>query len=267
MTLDERIRENLGVAARNVGPAHPKSVDLVRHTAQRRSVIRWTGLGSLAVAIVGGLVFLAGSSSIQQDIAIGDLDPEGLEVVQGLPGPEPQFDTSGLGEDVTLQPVDDTEGIPDTFPPYVEGEIFFVAILGETSSGTEAFVTFSMDSEAGRELVYRCWIAVHSVTGGGSDCVGDSVDNIGFQPGELIPPEALGGPSLALGGPGQLLYPVSRDTSVVVLTVNGESEWQRPIGQVAVFETNLKDGDALKLTSFDATGDVINEWSASPGPN
>lgn len=54
-----------------------------------------------------------------------------------------------------------------------------------------------------------------------------------------------------------LTWDVEAATSVVTLTVNGETEWQRPVADVAVFVTSLVYGDAVELSALDAEGNVL----------
>lgn len=91
------------------------------------------------------------------------------------------------------------------------------------------------------------------LTGGGASCVGERLEDLVDEPGGLIPPDPRSY-SYTVGGKGELTWEVPAGTSVVMLTVNGERSWQRPVGRVAVFDNELVDGDRFQLTAFDATG-------------
>lgn len=54
-----------------------------------------------------------------------------------------------------------------------------------------------------------------------------------------------------------LTWDVEPETSVVTLTVNGETEWQRPVADVAVFVTSLVYGDDVELTALGAEGNIL----------
>jgi hypothetical protein len=44
------------------------------------------------------------------------------------------------------------------------------------------------------------------------------------------------------------------------MTVNGEGVWQRPIAGVAVFDTNLFDGDQLQIVALDQQGTILTSF-------
>jgi len=129
MTLDQRIRTDLETAAAAVPHAAPMPVEQVRDRGRKRRRTRRAGWAMAGVGLFSGLVLVvsfvdpgridtAGTSSIYTveiaDLAVPVLDAEPVatdpDVWIGLPGPEPLFDTSALGEDLSFTPGEPAAG-------------------------------------------------------------------------------------------------------------------------------------------------------------
>lgn len=202
---------------------------------------------------------LAGCTS--GDIQVGDgetLISSDPPIVQGAESPPPEFDTSQLGEEQLLAPVTDVRRIVAHLPDDATGELLRATVLGETPEGMLALVAHFRSRSTHDPLQLRCVIVedLYSCGGGLDSDVGDDL-------GGLAPGQPDGGPFYAVGGQvaAGLSWDVPVETSVVTIDINGESRWQRPVSQVAVFATNLQVGDNLELTAYDSEGRDINEFA------
>jgi hypothetical protein len=203
------------------------------------------GLAILAAAVWMGL------SPPGPPLAAGErvLSTDPL-VVQGAAAPAPRFSTWALGENVGLLPVTDTAAVVAEAEQIAEGgQILRITALGTTSRGRTAVVVhFEQDHPRFGPVQMRC-----VSTGSGSWC------RTAGPADELLAPEPGRGPEYTEGG-GRLvlIWEVSADTSVVMLTVNGDRRWMRPVSQIAVFDTELLASNEFVLTAFDTEGRVLD---------
>jgi hypothetical protein len=260
MTLDEQIRTNLRSAAQTVPWSEPAPVYQIQRKGRVRRRNRHVGLGAVIVVLVLGTLYMANARN-ELYVADGErlISAEPL-VVLGAEAPEPEFNTSDLGDDVTLTPITDIATILGLAEQAADGEITRVTVVGETPEGIDALVVHSEqdDPDFGR-IQTRCVI-----TEVGASCDGTQIENVVDQPGGLLPPEPgrTHGYSVdSIGGRGDLAWEVPGETSVVMLSINGETRWQRPIANVAIFITNFRDGDRFELTAFDVQGNVLDRVS------
>ncbi len=218
---------------------------------------------------------------VSPEIAVGRLDAwfdfaaDGARVVGGDPvllqpaaGPEPQFDTSALGELVELEGLgsaddlapasgDQGDGLldPGPFEPARERPVVHIGAL----AGADArLVVYGSDDDVQRsghrgaqcELVvvgdhrYQAGCRLDTSVGFGVSGSGRSADDdtgIGFIT-VRVPAEAA---------------------AVVVVPDGGSPQWQRPIAGWALFVGEEWDYDtttAVSVTAYDTAGDVIGEW-------
>ncbi len=253
MTLDERIRTNLEAAANAVPRSEPDSIaNIKKRGVRRRRNRRIAWSAGISLLVIGSL-YLVNPLQGAEDTYLADgetLLATRPTVVQGAQSPEPQFDTADLGTDVTLTPISDFTEVVDQAERSAQGEIIRITVLGTTPGGLNALVVHS--EENNRVLGPMQLRCVQTDTG--RSCGGTQLENLVDEPGGLIPPEDRAHPTYTIGGKADLTWEVPAETSVVMLTVNGERSWQRPVARVAVFDTELVDGDRFELTSFDATG-------------
>lgn len=255
MTLDDQIRSNLNFVADTVPRSESSPVDSIKRRGQMRRRNRYVGLGALAVLVVAGAVFLSGSETDEVFVADGEVllstDPP---IVQGAESPEPQFDTSGLGDEAPLTPVSDIEQIVNLASRHPNDELLRITVLGETPEGVLALVVHSEDDnpDLGR-LHMRC-----VTTELGSSCSGTEIDNVADMPGGLLPGEPGSGPTYTVGGEGDLTWEVPTETSIVALDHNSDLTWQRPVADVAAFITDFADGDRFELTAYDSQGNRLD---------
>jgi hypothetical protein len=255
MTLDDQIRSNLNLVADTVPRSDSSPVGSIKRRGQVRRRNRYVGLGALAVLVVAGTVLLSNPGADEIFVADGEMlmstDPP---IVQGAESPEPQFDTSGLGDEAPLTPVFDIERIVTLASRHPNAELLRITVLGETPSGVLAMVVHSEsdDPDLGR-LHMRC-----VTTELGSSCSGTEIDNVADMLGGLLPGEPGSGPTYTVGGEGDLTWEVPAETSIVALAHNGELTWQPPIADVAVFITDFADGDRFELTAYDTQGNPLD---------
>jgi hypothetical protein len=197
----------------------------------------------------------------------------GSEVVWlGEIGPEPQFDTSALGPDLTLGPVD----------PDVEA---LELLEGIVSSERHADIVVYMGEHEG-ELMYLFSIAPPSVwdllseyvTGNWSGRIyGTSVECCSSMAAAHVPPEGVPGAGswartneagvIESGGHLQWLA-LPPDTAVVSLSAGGiDLGWQRPIGRAAMLPLDAShlDDDGLVvnpvMVAYAADGSELARYS------
>lgn len=153
----------------------------------------------------------------------------------------------------------DVRRIVAHLPDNPSGELLRTTVLGETPEGMLALVAHYRARSTHEPLQLRCVIVEDLYSCGTSDLDSD----VGDDPGGLAPDPSDGGPTYAVGGQmaAGLSWDVPADTSVASIDINGESRWQRPVSQVAVFATNLQVGDHLELIAYDSEGRVINEFT------
>lgn len=188
-------------------------------------------------------------------------------IVQGAESPEPEFDTSGLGDEVPLAPVTDSLRIVEAATTLqtggLPGEIIRITVLGETPEGVLALIVHAEGEDLrGNPIQLRC----QTTTLGGTQTCGGGLDleEVADMPGGLIPAQPGGGPNYTVGeAPDDhtMIWEVPPETSVVTLTVNDETRWQRPVAGVAVFITDLVFGDRFELAAFDARGNTLDSVS------
>lgn len=260
MKLDEQIRINLRSAAQTVPRTEHGPVERIETRGRRRRRNRQLGVVGVVVLLALGTVYVTGlrpEAFLADGERLLSTDPP---IVQGAEAPEPEFDTSNLGSEASLTPIIDIDRILDLAEREAEGEIIRVTVLGETPDGVDAVVVHSEreDPDLGR-IQTRC-----VVTDIGGSCTGTQIENVLDEPGGFLPPEPgrfHGYAVDSLGGRGDLAWEVPADASVVTLSVNGDTTWQRPIANVAIFITHFRDGDGFELAAFDAQGNVLDRVS------
>lgn len=208
----------------------------------RRSV--WVAVAAAAIVLVvgGGVSLLTNTDGTDIPLADGETlistDPT---IIQGSQSPQPSFDPAERGVEVSLTPVTDVQEILDvatTLQTDDLGEPESITVLGETPEGVLALIVHT-DGEHSRCLV---------TTLGGAQTCGD------------LPAAPEMGANYTVGEAptkSSLTWDVEPETSVVTLTVNGETEWQRPVADVAVFVTSLVYGDDVELTALGAEGNIL----------
>lgn len=262
MNLDTRIETALKAAADAEPSNTPLPLADVKETAhgrrRRERLVAWTLSGLALLAVVFTLAIQAGVEPVAEgevSVAGGEvlLSVDPVVVVQGAASPEPQFDTTSLGVEQPLTPLIDIERIEAVVELHVgfavDPEVLRITTVGTTVGGQDTVILhlYETDRFSDRRLQLRC-----TLPSGG--CAGEFLDDPTFDPEQLLQPDPRDGPSYEVGGPGHVTWDAPPGTSVVVLTVNGDSVWQRPISGVAVFDTQLVDGDRFEVKALDENG-------------
>lgn len=264
MTFDTRIEASLKAAVHAEPSNTPSPLADVKEAAvgrrRRERIVAWTVSGVALLAVAFTLTVQAGvdpSHVAEDEVILSDgevlLSTDPVVVVQGAASPEPQFDTSTLGVEQPLTPLTDVARIESVIDLHVgfavDPEVLRVTTVGTTVGGQDTVILHLYETYdfSGRRLQNRCIIP----SGG---CGGEFLDDPTFDPEQLLQPDPRDGPTYGVGGPAHLTWDAPPGTSVVVLTVNGDPVWQRPIGGVAVFDTQLVDGDRFEIKALDENG-------------
>ena len=235
-------------------PARPQP-----HRRQRRPGWAYAVTGAVAVLVlVGGGFWLvrpstpAVSAGFDWDAYFTAVTPSALLLREDptvlqlqAAGPEPLFDTSALGFEVALEPVENDAGIPT--------EILSEIKDGPTGELTPIgpFLYAGQVAESGRLLaVYQVSGGVCMISGGPSSIqIGCSGRDEGY----------------GLYRDVHVFVPL--ETSVVAITtLDGQRLWQRPIGGWALFD--LPDppqgSPPHSIDAYDAFGNLIGQWGSDP---
>lgn len=262
MNLDTRIETALKAAADAEPSNTPLPLADVKQTAygrrRRERLVAWTLSGLALLAVVFTLAIQAGVEPVAEgEVSVADgevlLSVDPVVVVQGAASPEPQFGTTSLGVEQPLTPLIDIERIEAVVELHVgfavDPEVLRITTVGTTVGGQDTVILhlYETDRFSDRRLQLRC-----TLPSGG--CAGEFLDDPTFDPEQLLQPDPRDEPSYEVGGPGHVTWDAPPGTSVVVLTVNGDSVWQRPISGVAVFDTQLVDGDRFEVKALDENG-------------
>lgn len=264
MNLDARIETALKAAADAEPSNTPLALSDVKQTAlgrrRRERLVVWTGGGLALLAVVFALAVRVGvepSDVAENDVTLLEgevlISTDPYVVVQGASAPEPQFDTSGLGIEQPLTPLTDIGLIASVVDLHVrsvvEPEVLRIISVGTTVGGQDTVILhlFETEPDSDRRWQFRC-----TLPSGG--CFGTFLGNPTFDPEQLLQPGPGDQPTYEIGGPGHVTWDAPPGTSVVVLTVNGNPVWQRPVGGVAVFNIQLVDGDRFKISALDKNG-------------
>lgn len=243
--------------------AHPEAIRRDRWLTRRPG---WAAavVGAAVLMLGAGVSLLTNTGGEHIYVADGETlisaDPP---IVQGAESPEPAFDTGRFGDEVPLAPAADTSRIMAavTAPEAGDlGEIIRITVLGETPEGVLALIVHAEGEDLrGNPIQLRC----QTTTLGGTQTCGGGLDpeEVADMPGGLIPAQPGGGPNYTVGevpSDHTLIWEIPAETSVVTLTVNDETRWQRPVAGVAVFIADLAYGDRFELTAYDPQGNIID---------
>ena len=161
-------------------------------------------------------------------------------MVQPVPGPEPSFDTSNLGEEISYTPLTPdhplARDLAATFYDFIDplplptGPIVFVGHVSEALGGYGLF----WPTEANG-------YCTGTPTGG--RCLGSY---------GMIPEEGVA----VFENDGLVVVPL--EASVVVFRFNADTSlWQRPTGGWAIFPTSVDGDDTYWVDVYDADGDLM----------
>lgn len=187
----------------------------------------------------------------------GPVVSEDPYVMQAAPGPEPQFDVDGLGEELPLVPATSADVLP---------EYMFAGPSGDRPAATEERPVIVMgtvqqpnsDTPPVTILVY--------FTETGVICVGTATDN-GMGTGcgfEILSRFGVDGISTGESDDGvvsgEMSYVVPLETSVVQIVTPSQSYRQEPIGGYGVVPFGETVERPTTIVAYDADGDEIDRW-------
>jgi hypothetical protein len=287
MTLDQRIRTDLETAAAAVPHAAPMPVEQIRERGRKRRRARRAGWAMAGVGLFSGLTLVvsfvdpgridtAGTFSIDTveiaDLAVPVVDDEPVstdpDVWIGLPGPEPRFDTSALGEDLSFTPGEPTAGDLDERNMHNEGwpTATRAVYLGDLDGAP--FYIYSAPAPS-------IWDRISEVISGNFSgdvlgtslncCKGGDMDHGMWVPGishsrstedgvvisEVIVAEWMG---------------LSPDVSVVAYQLDGAFiGWQTPVGGVSSLSLEQRPDDYLAI-AFDSSGRELDRFGTELEP-
>ena len=227
------------------------------HLVRNRLIAR-VGVAAAVAAVVVPLILVnlpVIDGTLPVDVGQGEvvLLEEPL-VVRGINGPDPLFDTSGLGVEVALlEPSDIEDSIlrveENLLSPSDEVEKHVVA--GELASGSIAGIV-----QTAGERGWCLWIIppieARPSCSGRNDNTPEAV--IGVNPGTDVPTDEandLQG-TYAWG-------PLSPEVSVVTVAYGDTTLWQRPVGGIALFDIDNPARDHITYTAYDKHGSVVAE--------
>lgn len=194
-----------------------------------------------------------------EHVRAGEVLSEDPYVIQAPLGPEPRFDTSDLGEELTLEPAMSAGVVPATLSERVVGVVDY-----DTASATaeRPVVVIGTSHQPGSKAEGPGVTALVWFTDVSTTCVGRSMGT-GMGSGcgsEILGTFGFGGES-RLDGASSASYTVPLETSVVQIIANSSSYWQRPAGGhgVIAYDDNL--GRPVELIAYDADGNEIGSWS------
>lgn len=176
--------------------------------------------------------------------------------LQPPPGPEPLFDTTGLGEEIVLLPAKPEDSVPDfvlqsTKSPVpgrsvadFEGPVVNIGTVAEINATMLLFGT----SDGG-----YCRAVIEG-NGWGSGCGDFTKETFGVT--------GWGG-NVGQTGYAEVRVPI--ETAVVQFSIDGGApSWQRQVAGFALFPITVEDyGSTFHVTAFGESGDVIGEWETT----
>lgn len=235
---------------------------LVLHEDASGRVIGAAGTSDIAVSSESPRESSAGQVYLDEGQTLLAMNPT---VVQGALSPEPRFDTSDLGEEVTLEPMTDVAEILTVAEriAYPHERLVRVTALGTTPGGVEVVISHGeyFDQDMGGQVQQRCLLAGCSV---------EPVQQAAEYPGGILPAlPASGSPgrSASPDGTGHIWLKVTPETSVVAYVASDRRTWQRPVGDVVVFDHYGGSpfdelSNPFELTLYESDGDVIDTYSS-----
>jgi hypothetical protein len=278
MTLDEKIRRTLEGAASDIPYVAATSPDEIARRGRRRRARRRAGWGLGSAVVVLGVLAVtipfdpnsrspATTSDVDvveiADLAVAVTGSEPVlgepDVWMGLPGPDPTFDTSPLGPDLSFtagQPsVDDLDGraVKAVYLGDLEGEPVYIYSAPAPSIWDTIFeVVFGNFSGDVLGTSLNC-------------CMGGDMDH-----GEWVP--GIGGSFSSEGGvvTSELItiewLGLTTDVSVVAYQLDGEFiGWQTPVGGVSSLRLDRWPEEYLGI-AFDATGRELERFGMQLEP-
>lgn len=192
------------------------------------------------------------------DFAVSDAVVLGGDplILQPPPGPEPEFDLSGLGVELSMIPAQSADEIAETFLAHAQAPrmeehaldpdrpVIHIGYLEEIDTRLIVYGTISNG--------YCAWVG--TATGAGSSC--GQFDMYPF--GVVMVGSGSG------GNDGDVSVRVPKGTSIVTLSIDGnEPQWQRPRAGWALFPMTVREPAQFTVEAYAADGSLIGHWDQS----
>ncbi len=290
MNMESAVRESLEVMAGELATPRRRGHHAAMQRGRRRRTVRRLGGVVLGLGVAYGLLLVpaAVTPSIVADGGVTEVavamipasvsgQAPGSEVVWlGEIGPEPQFDTSALGPDLSFEPVDPDVAALEALEglgAWSERSPDKVVYLGEFDG--EPMFLFSVAPPSVLDLVFEYAFGNWSgrIYGTPLNCCGSTAD----VPPEGLPTfgswrETIEGGVVESGGYLEWLA-LPPETSVVSLSAAGiDLGWQRPVGRAAMLplDKSFLDDNGLvedpKLVAYAADGTVLASYGENGTP-
>lgn len=277
MSLEERVRSTLEEAGSRITPTEPNVVGPRMAEPPRRRALRPIAaflLGAFGVLVMGAVALLIGpydpnaldpaeTHDVETveiaDLAVPVVDSEPIlddpQVWLGLPGPNPQFDTSEFGPDLSFTP--GQPGADD-----LEDRIIDAVYVGDL--GDQPFYIYSQTAPSifdwFSEVIFGN-LSGQTIGTSLDCCTGGDMDRDGGFPG-VSGSQSNGDPPVIVA---QWLG-LPPDVSVVAYQFDGEFVgWQTPVGGVAAIQPEESPGEYV-LVTFDAHGRELDRFGPHAGP-
>jgi hypothetical protein len=283
----DRLRRALDVSVDQAPPPPDWGTwDAVHLTPHRRRLGGPTVAvaAAIAVIVVGGATALLRATS--PDTAAGNIETWGdwyqtvvarsvpvegdPTLLQGALGPEPRFDTSALGVEQVIEPVDNgPDAVPwqaivaDKETVQLSGRIVLVGEIRSTFANVPvravvAVVEADHEGSAGTEPSVGFLVAQ-------TDLTGEWASSLSSVPSSLE--TRFDGATLWVGlgsGKDSIAVAAPPETAVAALETPLERLWQRPRGNVAFF--SLDDLTGVTITFYGSSGDILGHVETDLAP-
>lgn len=234
MTVESRLRRAAAETRQAISGLEPPTDRLPRR--RFRPVLGWALAAAAIMIVFLGPLLYRGHPDLEPGETLLLIDPL---VVGGASSPNPDFDPSTLGVDNELADIEDAALIVDQLVGSsalrhgTEASLAKVTVVGVTKGGSIAAIL---------RTSYSTCLYVSTPSASVCRTVG-SKDMPGVN---------------SLGLAGTITWnPLPEGTSVVTLEYGDVTLWQQPVGGVAIFDTDMNDGDQFTLTALDADGRTI----------
>jgi hypothetical protein len=172
---------------------------------------------------------------------------EDPRMLQPPVGPQPEFDTSGLGTQLSMIPAESGDDIPDTFFAQAQAPRMGEHVLNPKRPVIHVGYLEGIDT---RLIVYGTNSNGYCVSADGGTACGDFSQ---YPYGVVMSGTGSGG--------GDVSVRVPEGTSVVRLSIDGsEAQWQRPRGGWALFPLTVLEPALFTVEAYDANGGLIGQW-------
>jgi hypothetical protein len=224
------------------------------------------------------VLFFAAVGEARVERAIDVLTGNAVPLVDGLllatpSGPEPQFDTGALGQEMLLEVTDDEEFLTELtafipsrarlgegFQNELAGTPVYLGHVGEVHGIVAPF-------RSDKGVLMICDIRGMGAGASGMGC-SNLRDRGWVEDGMLNGRISFGATSSSFEPAAITFTALSEDVSVVAIELEngGDRYWQRPVGGSALFVVPGRLNISFTVTTFDSTGGIVTTEKRSLSP-